>query len=364
MKGVRHVMSYALFVIITPMETLYRKYRPKKFKEVVGQDTIVSVLEASIEKGSISHAYLFTGSRGTGKTSIARILANEIGTHENDIYEMDAASQSKVESMRDLIDGVSTLPFQSKHKVYILDEVHMLSASAWNALLKTLEEPPRHVIFIMATTELEKVPETVVSRCQTFSFKKPSEAILKKVVEDAAKKEGLKVSSDAAELMALLGDGSFRDAYGILQKVVTVSSGKEISAEDVEKVTGAPKHKTVNEALMAISAGDSARALDAVRESAEAGTDVKIFLKLLIYKIRAVLLLRFDPVSKKSLASRFSPEDIEVLEKVAKDKTSKINAAALLEILSAYSSTGRFVIPELPLELALMKILEAGSQNL
>ncbi len=339
------------------MQTLYRKYRPAKFSQVVGQDHVVSVLEASIKKGNISHAYLFSGSRGIGKTSIARILAHEIGTHENDLYEMDAASQSGVDDIRALTEGVNTLPFQSEYKVYILDEAHMLSKAAWNALLKTLEEPPKYVIFILATTEIEKVPETVVSRCQTFTFKKPSEAVLKAVITGAVKKEGSKIATDAAELIALLGDGSYRDAYGILQKVLTVATKGEISAEDVEKVTGAPKHQTVNEVVLAISKGDSAKALETISAAVKAGTEMKTFLKLLIYKMRAVLLLRFDPKSSAHLSERFSKEDVEALTEIAKDKTSKINAAALLEVLNAYSSSSRFIVPELPLELALMKIL-------
>ncbi len=339
------------------METLYRKYRPKNFKEVSGQDHIVSVLEASIKKENISHAYLFSGSRGTGKTSIARILAREIGTHENDLYEMDAASQSGVDDIRALTEGVNTLPFQSKYKVYILDEAHMLSKSAWNALLKTLEEPPKYVIFILATTELEKVPETVISRCQTFLFKKPSEAVLKSVIAEAVKKEGMKMDGDAVELIALLSEGSFRDAYGILQKVLTISKDKNIEAEDVEKVTGAPRHQTVNEVVLAISKGDSQKALEAISSAVKSGTEIKTFLKLLIYKMRAVLLLRFDSKSSTHLSDRFSKEDLEMLGEIAKDKTSKINAGSLLEILNCYSSVGRFVVPELPLELALMKIL-------
>ncbi len=343
------------------METLYRKYRPHKFKDVIGQEHIVSVLEASIEKGNISHAYLFSGSRGTGKTSIARIFANEIGTHENDVYEMDAASKSKVEDVRELTDGVPTLPFQSKHKVYILDEVHMFSKSAWNALLKTLEEPPAHVIFILATTELEKVPETVISRCQSFSFKKPSEQVLKEVISETVKKEGKKMAGDAGELIALLGDGSYRDAYGILQKVITIAENKEITAEDVEKVTGAPKHKVLNEVIVAISKGDSQKAFEAMSDSTKTGTDIKTFLKLLIYKMRAVLLLRFDQKASSYLSDKFSKEDLELLSEIAKDKSSKINAQALLEILNSYSLVGRFVVPELPLELALMKIL--GEKN-
>lgn len=140
---------------------LYRKYRPQKFKDVVGQDHVVKVLQGAIDLGNISHAYLFSGSRGTGKTSIARIFAKEIGTTPNDLYEIDAASNRGIDDIREIRDGVSTLPFESKYKVYIIDEVHMLTKEAFNALLKTLEEPPAHAVFILATTELDKLPEWV-----------------------------------------------------------------------------------------------------------------------------------------------------------------------------------------------------------
>src|SRR5574343_652540 len=169
---------------------LYRKYRPQSFKEVLGQDHIVKVLESSIESNKVSHAYLFVGSRGTGKTSVARIFARDIGVSENDMYEIDAASNRGIEDIRELRDGVRVLPFDSKYKVYIIDEVHMLSKDAWGALLKTLEEPPKHVIFILATTELHKVPDTIISRCQVFTFKKATNVICRKMLSEVASKEG------------------------------------------------------------------------------------------------------------------------------------------------------------------------------
>ncbi len=154
--------------------SLYRAYRPQTFAEVRGQEHITSVLEAAIKNSKIAHAYLFAGSRGTGKTSMARILAHTLGTAEEDIYEVDAASNRQVDDARHLREGVSTLPFNSTYKFYILDEVHMFTKDAWNTLLKTLEEPPVHAIFVLATTELDKVPETIISRCQVFRFKKPT----------------------------------------------------------------------------------------------------------------------------------------------------------------------------------------------
>ncbi len=149
-------------------EVLYRKYRPSNFGEVMGQDHIVSVIEKSIKNKKIAHAYLFSGSRGIGKTSIARILAKDLGTHSDDIYEIDAASNRGIDDIRAIRDAVNTLPFHSTYKVYIVDEVHMLTKEAFNALLKTLEEPPAYVIFMLATTELEKIPETIISRLVHF----------------------------------------------------------------------------------------------------------------------------------------------------------------------------------------------------
>ena len=209
---------------------LYRKYRPKNFQEVLGQDHITKVLESSIKDNKVSHAYLFVGSRGTGKTSVARIFAKEIGTTENDLYEIDAASNRGIEDIKTLRDGARTLPFDSKYKIYIIDEIHMLSRDAWGALLKTLEEPPRHVIFILATTELRKVPDTIISRCQVFTFKKASDASCKNMLLEVAKKEGFELDKSSAELLAILGDGSFRDALGTLQKVLNFSKNKKINA--------------------------------------------------------------------------------------------------------------------------------------
>jgi len=203
---------------------LYRKYRPDDWNAVLGQDHIVSVLENGIKLKRISHAYLFSGSRGTGKTSIARIFAKSLGVSDNDIYEIDAASNRGIDDIREIRDGVNVLPFESEYKVYIIDEVHMLTKEAFNAILKTLEEPPAHAIFILATTELEKVPETIVSRCQSFIFKKPTDNILTSAVTNVAKKEGYTLEEGGAGLIALLADGAFRDAYGTLQKVISFSS--------------------------------------------------------------------------------------------------------------------------------------------
>ncbi len=333
---------------------LYRKYRPRGFDEVIGQDHVVKVLENSIKAGTISHAYLFAGSRGTGKTSVARIFAHEIGTSEHDLYEMDAASNRGIDDIREIREGVNTLPFESKYKVYIIDEVHMLTKEAFNALLKTLEEPPAHAIFILATTETDKLPETVVSRCQTFTFKKPNQTILRELVINVAKKEGYTLEQSAADLVALLGDGSFRDTHGILQKVISASNDKKISRSEVELVTGAPRAGLVHAFIDGVAEKNLEKGLGALRDAAEANIDMAMFVTLALEKMRFILLITHSPDMKASIETRVSAEDFEFLNAHATAK--KLSLDALLEVLKASQQISRAFIPELPLELALMKI--------
>ncbi len=330
---------------------LYRKYRPQKFKDVIGQDHIVKVLEGAIGLGTVSHAYLFSGSRGTGKTSIARIFAREIGTSENDIYEIDAASNRGIDDIREIRDGVSTLPFESKYKVYIIDEVHMLTKEAFNALLKTLEEPPAHAVFVLATTEFDKLPETVVSRCQCFAFKKPTQKILKELVVSVAKKEGYALESSSAELVALLGDGSFRDTLGMLQKVIGSSSDKKITLGEVELITGAPRSSLINNFIKALDAKDSNLGISTIKSASDLNIDMQVFQKLILHKIRAVLLLRYSPDLKPALQEEFSAEDFALLEDLAAKKDSHINSKTVLELLNAQDLMRLSPIAELPLEL-------------
>lgn len=334
---------------------LYTKYRPKKFKEVLGQEHVTSVLEESIKLGNIAHAYLFSGTRGIGKTSIARILATEIGTSPNDLYEIDAASNTSVENIRDLNESVNTLPFESKYKVYILDEVHMLSKSAFNALLKTLEEPPSHVIFVLATTEEEKIPDTVISRCEKYTFKKPNQTILKDMIVKIAKKEGVTLEPASADLIALLGDGSFRDATGVLQKVIHSSKDDKISPEEVQKVTGAPKATLVNDFIESIHTKDIEKGLKSIAEAAEHNIDMKVYLKLILMKLRGILLLRFATKEKSRLEDMFG-DDMKFIEKYAKEGGTTLTSETLRRILEAYEDVTFSHIPQLPLELALIDL--------
>jgi DNA polymerase-3 subunit gamma/tau len=335
---------------------LYRKYRPQKWSDVIGQDHIVDVLEASIKLERIAHAYLFVGSRGTGKTTIARIFANALGVNENDIYEIDAASNRGIDDIREIRDGVNVLPFQSKYKVYIIDEVHMLTKEAFNALLKTLEEPPAHAIFILATTETDKIPETVVSRCQVFTFKKPNRDILKTLVSKVAKKEDCTMEAGTVDLIALLGDGSFRDTLGILQKVISSSSDKKITIEEVENSTGAPKRKLVNDFIVALAKGEKENALSIIQTVKENNIAIKIFIALILEKVRSVLLIKNAPSLSKSIKDQISEDDLKILDEIVLTKDSKLNSIALLEILKAYDATGRAYIDSLPLELAVIGV--------
>jgi DNA polymerase III subunit gamma/tau len=341
-------------------EALYRKYRPQKFSEVVGQDHVVKVLEAESKSGNISHAYLFAGTRGTGKTSAARIFASAIGTSKNDIYEIDAASNTSVEDIRSLNESVHTLPFESKYKVYILDEVHMLSKSASNALLKTLEEPPAHVVFILATTETHKIPETVLSRCEVFTFKKPTQETLKKTVANVTKKEGFTIDDASAELIALLGDGSFRDTLGIVQKIIASSKDKKISEEEVLLVTGAPKVELVHDVISSIVEKNLEKGLSAVKKATSQNVDMTVFLKLILHTARAVLLVRFG--ASDIIKDELSEKEFSFVGEFAKGE-STFSSRTLVELLTAYERTQGSYISSLPLELALVNIISGKSSE-
>ncbi len=339
---------------------LYRKYRPQKFSEVKGQEQVVEVITRSLKDEKVAHAYLFAGPRGTGKTSIARIFAAELGTAPSDIYEIDGASNRNIDDVRALRDEVRTLPFDSKYKVYIIDEVHMFTKEAFNALLKTLEEPPAHVIFVLATTELHKVPETIVSRCQTFVFKKPSQDILQSVVATAAKKEGFSIEKEASALIALLGDGSFRDTLGALQKVLSGVGGEKVSVEDVERITGAPRAELVRTLLRAFMEKNAEKAILAVRSATAENIEMKTYLKLVMHELRLGLLFKFAPALKKELGEELSKDEADFQEELAQaigTKDTVINSTLLRELIDVYADTDKSHIPALPLELAIMKLM-------
>lgn len=338
---------------------LYTKYRPQKFSEVLGQEHITGVLAESVKNEKISHAYLFIGSRGTGKTSVARILAREVGTTENDLFEIDAASNTSVENIRDLNESVNISPFNSKYKIYILDEVHMLSKSAFNALLKTLEEPPKHAIFVLATTEPHKIPETVISRCEVYNFKTPNREVLKKMIQKTAKSEGIKLDNGAVELISVLGDGSFRDTHTILQKLLRtdfVVSDSEITVAEVEKVTGAPKTVLINDVLQSMVKKDLDQGLGAIKELAEKNLDVKVFMKLLLQKYRALLLMKVSPNDKSLWQDSISEDDAKFLADLLAENREAIDSLKLSKLINVVNESGKSYLPYLPLEIFLIEV--------
>ena len=243
------------------MKALYRKYRPVKLSEVVGQEQVVKPLESSLRSGKISHAYIFIGPRGCGKTSVARIFAHEINkfpyTIEDDytdIIEIDGASNTGVDNIRELKEKAVIAPTKGKFKVYIIDEVHMLSKSAFNALLKTLEEPPKHVIFIMATTDAYKIPPTITSRAQIYNFNLATPDVMKKHLENIAKKEKINITSDALDVIIAKGGGSFRDSISQLDQISTL--GSKIDKDLVISALGVPEESQLDSLLSAYKQGN------------------------------------------------------------------------------------------------------------
>lgn len=298
---------------------LYRKYRPQKFDDVVGQEPIIQLLTSAIKNKKISHAYLFCGGRGTGKTTVARIVAREIGCNDEDIIEIDAASNRGIDEIRELREAVRTAPFSSPYKVYIIDEAHMLTKEAANALLKTLEEPPSHVIFILATTDPEKLPATIISRCQKIIFKNPDHKTLSSRLIHVADGEGYDLHTDSAHLIALHGKGSYRDALGVLEQVLAVSE-KKVDHERVRVLLGAPEHTALVSLLESLCKKDSKQVLHSLK-SLSATQPLRTYDDF-IELVRQGLLARVE--------GRAEDKDIE---RLAKEYPLVIGSKLVLELL-------------------------------
>lgn len=338
------------------MSTLYIKHRPQNFADVVGQESIVATIERSLKSGDTSHAYLFSGSRGTGKTTMARIVARALGAAPEDTHEIDAASYTGVDNIRELREAAFVLPMVSPKKVYIVDEVHMLSKAAANAFLKILEEPPAHVVFILATTEPHKLLDTILSRCQHFQFKRPSEETLASYATKVAADEGYTLEPEAAMLIAMLGDGAYRDTLTILQQVISAAKDKGIARTHVEQTTGAPRGELVHALVRAILARDLDTALAGVGEAARNHLDLKVFTKLVLRDLRLMLLMALSPSCKKGLQTELSKEHFAFLSEMGKQPV-KILPDALRELLQAYEEMNSTPVQQLPLELAVVRLL-------
>jgi DNA polymerase-3 subunit gamma/tau len=355
------------------LPSLYRRHRPRTFAEVVGQEAVVRTLRHAVERGQVHHAYLFVGSRGTGKTSMAKILAaclnceraptvEPCGACEAcvgiaratslDVHEMDAASNNSVDDIRELRDSVAYAPVSGGQKVYILDEAHMLSTAAWNAFLKTLEEPPPRTVFVLATTEAARVPATVVDRCHRFDFQRPTVEQLAAVVRRAAEAEQIEIPPEAVAAVARAATGSFRDALGTLEQLVTYS-GTTIALEDVLAVLGVTDAAVLEEVLDAVHAGDARAVLLAVAAAADSGRDAGALAGDLEVRARELLVAQVLGEVPTELA--LTPEaDARLLEQAA--RVGATTTVRLLELLgTALEGVRAGADPRTQLELALVK---------
>jgi DNA polymerase-3 subunit gamma/tau len=358
-------------------QALYNKWRPQKWDEVVGQQHVIQTLRNAVTGNRVAHAYLFAGPRGTGKTTAARLLAKAVNCQNPDaaarpcnecdyckavnegrfldLIEIDAASNTSVEDVRDLRDKINFTPNQGKYKVYIIDEVHMLSTAAFNALLKTLEEPPPHAIFILATTEMHKIPATVLSRCQRHEFRRVPVDDIVEQLKRIVKTEGLTAEPEALALIARQSAGGLRDAISLLDQMA--STGKEITLDLTQTVLGTATSQTVLALVSALQESDPAAGMASIHSSLDAGTDPRLLARQVVDYLRALLLIQMGNTSQVDLAA-----DARVQ---AGKHARAFSQADVLRMIKAFNAAATDLRgswqPSLPLELALAEVLESAA---
>lgn len=364
---------------------IYRKYRPAVFEDLVGQDLIVRILKGEASQDRISHAYLFAGPRGTGKTTASRLIAKAANcetrqtdkkfhalgepcnkcrsceeidaNHSLDVIEIDAASNRGIDEIRNLKETVRTPPSSSKFKVFIIDEAHQLTKDAANALLKTLEEPPEYAIFILATTEVEKIPATIASRTQRFQFKHiPVKLIIQKLT-NIAKLEKISATSEVLELVAASAGGSLRDAESLLNQIIILGGDKNISVEEVENMVGKTSFRKVASFADLLLAGSREESLKALNDIAEHGYSLSFFVKDLLEHLRRVMVLKFNPHMASVLESQISSEHVALIAEASKKFETK-HVKLVKELINCYGQMRYSQFPQLLIEVAIADGLE------
>lgn len=365
-------------------QTLYRKYRPQEFKDLVGQDHIKVTLENEIRHHRISHAYLFTGPRGVGKTTTARLLAKAINCETRkdaepcntcdscreimagrslDMIEIDAASHTQVDHVREnIIPNARTVPTKNKYKVFIIDEVHMLSLSAFNALLKILEEPPAFVIFILATTEVHKLPETIISRCQRFDFKRVRVSEIKNCLKKIAKEEKIEIEDKILQTISITSDGSIRDAEGLLGQVFSLGE-KRITQEMAELVLPRSDFKLIFGLWHKLINRQAKEAIELINQLVAEGMDLKYFCQEFIDFLRKAMLTKIEKnlgfFSLFEIDKNDADEFIRDLEKITESELKKM----IEELIRRRREIDYSFIPQLALELAVVELCQAANNH-
>ncbi|MBU4141582.1 DNA polymerase III subunit gamma/tau [Patescibacteria group bacterium] len=356
---------------------LYRKYRPKNFSEIIGQEKIVKILTSAVSSGRVAHAYLFTGPRGTGKTTIARILAKVINCTGRkggepcnecancialntgrtfDVVEIDAASNTGVDNIRDLKESIGFSPALLKYKVFIIDEAHMLSKGAFNALLKMLEEPPEHAIFILATTEIHKIPPTIISRAQRFDFRKFRLDEMIERLKEIAKQEKVKIEKGVLEVIALSADGGMRDAESMLGQIISLEApGEEIKLAEVKMVLGLTDTESVLKFVGFMSKNQFKEAIIFLNDITFEGQDLEQFAGSLIDILRKITILKTNRDLKKYVISDSTEEQAERLLKLADVFSEQELLWVFKKMITAKNEIKSSVLPQIPLEIALIE---------